>query len=125
MAPKIDDFRTIWRHIPQNSDGFTTEAEFIRVFSSSTKADDVMNDGVIPFGGDMRDAPSAGGRLGSESEFLSQEELKLLLGTAPAAIGTGVGLEALDHKIYERLKFKLQPHTQFRKVWEGNLHGER
>lgn len=124
LAPKIEDFQNIWKHIPKNSDGFTTEAEFIRVFSPrvlSSISNRIMDESESEL---LVDFPISRSRLGSVGEVLSPEELKLLLGTEATTAGGGAALDRLDYKIYERLKFKLQPHTTFKKLWEGHLHGE-
>lgn len=62
-------------------------------------------------------------RLNRVTAILTEAEIRELAGEDAKGVEKHDKLDSLDIKIYERLKFRIQPHSAFKKVWEGYFKG--
>lgn len=131
IQPRIDDFKGIWLQIPKNASGYTTEVEFVRLFAvpdvPALPGDVATGEPDVPETAQVTSSLLQGRRYLQQQQsigalhILSSNEIEILKEAEATGVKGGIELDNLDPRIYERFKFKLQPHSAFKKIWEGHL----
>eukprot|EP00921_Rhytidocystis_pertsovi_P017997 GHVQ01028265.1.p1 GENE.GHVQ01028265.1~~GHVQ01028265.1.p1 ORF type:complete len:1005 (+),score=159.53 GHVQ01028265.1:173-3016(+) len=101
------EMKDIVRFVDLDNDGIINEPDFVKAFGDPADIDSFKSVTAAQTGSTLE---------GPTRSLVSPEEWKQLGGAKRATVAV---------EVYSRVKGKLQPHLNFRKIWEGVLGGGR